>query len=71
MRVNFQYKNHRGEIAEREVEFIGLIYVRNPGYGYQPGWFLHGICQKKQEVRSFALTHIILPDTPFYLLEPS
>lgn len=58
MIATFNYKNHRGEIALRTVEVQSLDFLYNPGFGYQPGWFLSGICQDKGERRSFALSHI-------------
>lgn len=58
--VKFKYKNYKGEARERTVEVTSLDFLRNPGFDYQPGWFLNGICQEKQLVRSFALTNIIL-----------
>jgi predicted DNA-binding transcriptional regulator YafY len=68
--LTFEYKNHRGEIRTRQIKPIGLMFVRNPGYGYQPGWFLHGLCLDKNAIRSFALCNIILPDgVKVYLLE--
>lgn len=69
--VTFNYKNHRGEIRERNVRFIAIMFNRTPGYGYQPGWFLHGECLDKNEIRSFALCDIILPDgVRYFILEP-
>lgn len=60
--VEFNYKNHRGEVALRRIEFHRLHYVLFPGFNYQPGWFITGMCQNKREHRSFALTNIILDD---------
>lgn len=62
MLVTFKYKNHRGEETVRNVDVKSIDFVLNPGYGYQPGWFLSGICQDKQANRSFALSHIVLVD---------
>lgn len=72
MQMRFDYKNHRGETRPRTIQFIGIIFLKDPGYGYQPGWFVHGVCEDKNEVRSFALCNILLPDGgKYYLLEPS
>lgn len=60
MLVSFKYKNHNGQEAIRHVEVESLDFLVNPGFGYQPGWFLSGICQDKKERRSFALSHIVL-----------
>lgn len=60
MLVTFTYKNHRAEISERTIEVQSLDWEINPPYGYQPGWFLRGICQNRKASRSFALTHIVL-----------
>lgn len=58
MIVTFNYKNWRGEVTVRHVKVESLDFYMSPGFGYQPGWFLSGICQDKKERRSFALTHI-------------
>jgi predicted DNA-binding transcriptional regulator YafY len=60
--VAFKYMNHRGEIEDRVVAVDALEYMTGIGLGYQPGWFLSGICQKKQARRSFALSRIIFDD---------
>lgn len=64
--VRFKYLNHRGEVRERRVLPISLDFQKNPGYSYQPGWFLtcHDLDEngKVRGVRSFALTHILLND---------
>lgn len=62
MKATFKYRNHGGKEAIRTIEVQSLDFLRNPGFGYQPGWFLTGICEDKKEVRSFALSHIILID---------
>ena len=61
--VSFFYKNHRGEVAERTVEIDSLEWINNPGYDYQPGWFLSGLDVDRNARRSFALTHIILAES--------
>jgi len=33
----------------------------NPGFDYEPGWFLSGFDTHKQARRSFALTNIMRP----------
>lgn len=58
--ATFKYLNHRGVVAARRVEMYSIDFQKNPGFGYQPGWFLTGMCLDKNEIRSFALTHIIL-----------
>jgi hypothetical protein len=63
--VEFNYKNRKGEIALRQIVFERLHYILLPGYGYQPGWFITGICQTKQSRRSFALSNIILDDLKY------
>ena len=55
----FAYKNHRGEISERRVHIHCLEYIMNPGFDYEPGWFLSGFDEHKQARRSFALTNIV------------
>lgn len=67
MNVEFLYKNHKGEKALRIVHDVSIEYIPTPGFDYQPGWFLSGICQTKMARRSFALTHIVIPqDGRFY-----
>lgn len=56
--IKFTYTNHRGEVAERTVTDVRIIYSFNPGYDYLPGWFLDGFDLDKRERRSFALTNI-------------
>lgn len=63
--ITFYYKNHRGEVAERRVEVDSLEFVTNPGFGYQPGWFLSGHDLDKDARRSFALSHIQSGDIDF------
>lgn len=59
--VEFVYKNYRGETRFRNVKPERLTWLPKPGFGYQPGWFLEGICNDSGERRSFALVNIILP----------
>lgn len=65
--VEFNYLNHRGELKRRRVLPLSLDFQKNPGYGYQPGWFLTGWCQDKKATRSFALSRIQL-NTPDSLI---
>ena len=73
--LTFKYKNHRGEVADRTIEVIGLDYYPKPNesFGYAPGWFLTGYDhtgdRNGSEVRSFALTHVQLP--PEFFTNPS
>lgn len=60
--IQFTYRNHRGEIEVRNVVPDSLEWVKNPGYDYQPGWFISGQDLDKKARRSFALTHIVLTD---------
>lgn len=59
--VSFAYRNHRGETQARTVDVIALEFLHEPGFGYQPGWFLRGFDHDKQAERSFALCNIVLP----------
>lgn len=62
--VIFTYRNHKGAERLRRVQIQSLDFFSNPGYGYQPGWHLTGLDLDKNEVRSFALSHIVFePDT--------
>lgn len=62
--VAFRYRNHKGVVKTRSVEVKSLDFLKEPGFGYQPGWFLTGICADKNEIRSFALCNIILDGVP-------
>ena len=69
MIIEFTYRNHRGQIEQRRVDVDSIEYIRDPGFHYQPGWFLSGKDLDRDARRSFALTHIILPEhTPYYKL---
>lgn len=61
--LTFKYKNYKGVVRDRTVDVQSLDFIYHPPgseFGYQPGWFITGTDVEKQEVRSFALTHIIL-----------
>lgn len=60
--IKFEYKNHRGEVTQREIILDALEWINAPGFYYQPGWFLSGFDCDKQARRSFALCNIILPE---------
>lgn len=60
--ITFQYMNHRGITEERTIVPESIDFVPTGNYGYQPGWFISGICQKKLARRSFALSRIIFPE---------
>lgn len=64
MGIRFTYRNHRGEVEQRFITNPSIEFIRQPGYGYQPGWFISGYCVDRGARRSFALTHIQLPDDP-------
>lgn len=57
----FVYTNHKGVTSTRKVAVDSVEFITAPGFNYQPGWFISGICQDKQERRSFALSHIKMP----------
>jgi len=58
----FHYKNHRGEVAERRVRVDSIDFIREPGFGYEAGWFVSGLCLDKRERRSFSFANIIVPE---------
>jgi hypothetical protein len=58
----FVYKNHKGIVETRRVSQVRLELISNPGYGYQPGWFLSGYDEARKAHRSFALANIVLDD---------
>jgi hypothetical protein len=57
----FEYKNYEGKVAMRKVRKAGalLCLIKEPGYGYEPGFFLVGHDLDKDAIRSFALTNMI------------
>lgn len=60
--MKFQYTNHKGEHAERDIDVLALDYIRNPAHGYEPGWFLTGRDRDRNgDVRSFRLDERMLP----------
>lgn len=68
--ITFKYINHKGRISDRTVVVEHLHFLPDPGFGYQPGWFVTGIDVDKEEYRSFALTHIVMErDTPQQIFE--
>lgn len=63
MIINFEYRNHRGEQSMRRVEVVQVAWLRLPGWGYQPGWFLVGYdTARNNELRHFALSSVVIPD---------
>lgn len=69
MRIQFEYKNHRGQIEVRDVDVITLAFdfISHPNFGYQPGWFIGGWDYSRGRTgnvyRSFMLNNVILPDS--------
>lgn len=65
----FSYQNHAGNLEKRTVEVEEITWLDKMPAGYegppvyQPGWFLIGIDHNRDERRSFALSHVILPET--------
>jgi len=62
--LTFQYKNHRGVVATRQVRDAILMYDRAPAYGYQPGWFIDAYCIDRDARRRFALANIQIHEVP-------
>lgn len=58
--ITFEYLNHRGKQMARTVDVEAVEFIREPGFGYQSGWFISGFDHDKQSRRSFALDRIIL-----------
>jgi predicted DNA-binding transcriptional regulator YafY len=58
--VKFTYLNHHGKKEVRTIDPESLEFIKNPGFGYQPGWFLSGRCHEKNARRSFSLNRIIM-----------
>lgn len=74
MPITFTYLNHRGARSVRTVDFESLDFIREPGFGYQSGWFISGYDHERTARRSFALTHILFePAVPlkhFFKVRP-
>ncbi|RUX60136.1 hypothetical protein [Mesorhizobium sp. M7A.F.Ca.CA.002.12.1.1] len=62
IQAQFTYLNHRGETSKRTVDIDSIEFHRNPGYGYQPGWFISGFDHHRVARRSFALSRIAIPE---------
>lgn len=61
-KAQFLYPSHTGIVRLRTITVDSVEWIANPGCGYQPGWFISGICAEKNERRSFALSHIQPPE---------
>lgn len=66
--IKFTYKNHRDVVAERTVDVEHLHFIKEPGFGYEPGWFISGFCHDKQARRSFSLANIERGEARFFML---
>lgn len=68
MRFKFQYKNHRGEVEDRDVDIVQLqfTFTNHPTFGYQPGWAISGYDHSRgragKEFRTFYLNNMILTE---------
>jgi predicted DNA-binding transcriptional regulator YafY len=60
--ISFTYLNHNGKKAERTVDVETVEFLKNPGFGYQSGWFVSGFDHEKKARRSFSLGRIILDE---------
>lgn len=66
MRIKFQYKNHRAEVEERDVDIvaIGFDFNLHPEYHYQPGWMISGWDFSRgrdgSDYRSFYLSNMVI-----------
>lgn len=56
--VGFFYTNHRGMSNMRRVRTIAIEHLSEPGFGYEPGWFLRAFDLDKNAERSFELARI-------------
>lgn len=61
--VKFVYRNWKGEIADRLVTPIDMIFDVNDFHD-DAQWFLVAYDQKKKAIRNFAIQDIIGPITP-------
>ena len=58
-KIQFTYKNHRGEVALRTVTVDAIEFQpAHEDYGYAAGWFVSGYCHTKNARRSFAFANI-------------
>ena len=60
--VYFTYRNYKGKESRRRVKVDSIEFIRDPGFGYQPGWFLSGMDLDKNARRSFAFSSMIISD---------
>lgn len=51
----FEYTNHRGDVGNRTVMVDRIVWMDDPGYGYEPGWFVIGVDLDRKEQRQFRL----------------
>jgi len=60
--IAFDYMNHKGVTRRRKVRVTSLDFLRTINFGYQPGWYITGVDIEKDQIRSFALSHIKFKD---------
>jgi predicted DNA-binding transcriptional regulator YafY len=56
--VTFVYRNWRGEIGDRRVTPINIVFESNQ-YHDSAQWFLRGFCHSRHAIRNFAIEDII------------
>lgn len=49
----FLYTNYKGETEVRKVIADRVVWMDDPGFGYEPGWFLLGWCLSARAMRQF------------------
>lgn len=63
--VRFKYNNYKSDISDRFVAVECIEYIADPSKvskhlaSYAPGWFITGMDLDKNQVRSFALSHMV------------
>lgn len=64
--LKFVYRNWRGELADRRVTPIEMVFKENEFHD-GPQWFLVAYCHDKRAPRDFAIQDIVSPITPVVL----
>lgn len=53
------YRNHRGEVSEREIVPVKVEFGTWPDHGPDPCWMLSAWCRTKQAPRHFKMANIL------------
>lgn len=59
--MKFQYENYKGEVENRDVKPVAIVWKAVPGWGYEPGLFLDAWDNDREGPRSFRLDNRFQP----------